>query len=74
MAHEDKGRGLRTCAFLVAAGDSMTMPLNKVTRYIEDGSEHSVSCDARLHISGLRPSPEFVDAWLGYLPSGRQQV
>lgn len=31
-----------TTVFLVDDGDRMTMPLNKIARFIEEGDEHSV--------------------------------
>ena len=31
-----------TCAFLVSNSDQMCMPLNKIARFIEEGTEHSV--------------------------------
>ena len=35
-------RTVATCAFLVGPRQAMSMPLNKVARFIEDGAENSV--------------------------------
>jgi hypothetical protein len=45
-----------TCAFLVDPRGGMSMPLNKIARFIEEGKEHSVHyfavCDLRKVPSG----------------------
>lgn len=44
-------RNSATCAFLVHRTGAMSLPLNKIARYIAEGAEHSVhffaSCDLR---------------------------
>jgi hypothetical protein len=44
-------RNTATCAFLVRSSGAMSMPLNKIARFIEEGREHSVhffaSCDLK---------------------------
>jgi hypothetical protein len=40
-------RTVTTCALLIGPNHSMSMPLNKVARFIEDGPEHSVHFFAR---------------------------
>jgi hypothetical protein len=44
-------RNVATCAFLVHRSGAMSMPLNKIARYIEEGVEHSVhffaACDLK---------------------------
>ena len=44
-------RDTATCAFLVADNDCMSMPLNKIARYIDEGDEHSVHFFAHCDIS-----------------------
>ena len=44
-------RSTPTCAFLVDDNDSMSMPLNKIARFIEDGEENSVHFFARCDIA-----------------------
>ena len=40
-------RDVATCAFLVAPDGGMTMPLNKIARFLGEGPEHSVHFFAR---------------------------
>lgn len=47
-------RTVSTCAFLVAPDDSMSMPLNKVARSIEEGPENSVHYFACCDISKFK--------------------
>lgn len=49
-------RNTATCAFLVGAEDSMMMPLNKIARFIDEGSEHSVHYFASVSIQEVKPT------------------
>jgi hypothetical protein len=41
-------RDVQTCAFLVSSSGGMTMPLNKIARFLGDGPEHSVYSFAQI--------------------------
>jgi hypothetical protein len=47
-------RTVSTCAFLVAPDDSMSMPMNKVARCIEEGPENNVHFFARCDINKVK--------------------
>jgi hypothetical protein len=47
-------RSTATCAFLVDDHDRMSMPLNKVARYIDEGEENSVHYFAQCDIAQAR--------------------
>ena len=45
-----------TCAFLVDESGKMSLPLNKIARYIDEGEEHSVQFFANCDIQHARES------------------
>ncbi len=49
-------RTVATCAFLIDDTGSMTMPLNKIARFIDEGEENSVQFFAQCDIAKARDS------------------
>lgn len=48
-------RNIATCAFLVHRSGAMSMPINKIARYIEEGAEHNVHFFAQCDLKRVKP-------------------
>jgi len=64
-------RTTATCAFLVARDGSMSMPLNKIARFIWEGPENSVHFFAKCDLAKLSKPAKKKKSWWGSLPGRR---